>query len=308
MCIRDRFGVERAPRPIVDYAYAGPLTEAPDNPTPTGYSFDTGDLAGLGDVFQNEPITVLFNQTDQLYYTATFQITEDSYGGDVTITPQGDPEASINFGVNIQSDDFVTMVSGWQLNRETGGGEFSSALIRDTLRVGIIPDLGQSKISGLADDLAVRATVFRQTEEPGGKDGDIWYDIDDDNHLYVRADGSWVSTRDGGIAGAVSDADTALTTANAKPSIFRQNNQPPTTNRNVGDTWYDTDDENHLHVWNGTAWTSTRDGGIQSAIDTANTAMTQVNSKSAVFSGTSFSGIVGTSTNDLFYRTDEEKF
>ena len=159
------------------------------------------------------------------YYTATFQITEDSYGGDVTITPQGDPEASINFGVTIQSDNFVTEVSGWQLNREDGSGEFSSVLIRDTLQVGQIPDLGQGKISGLTDALAERATIFRATEEPtGAKDGDVWFDLDDDNHLYVRVDGSWVSTRDGGIAGAVSDADTALTTANAKPSIFRQNN------------------------------------------------------------------------------------
>ena len=261
----------------------------------------------MGDTFQNEPITVVVNQTTQLYYTATFQVTEDSFGGDVTITPIGEPTGSINFGNDIQSDQFVTGVSGWRFERDTGNGEIGAAFIRDTLQVGQIPDLGQAKISGLVTDLAARATVFRQTEQPGGKDGDIWYDIDDDNHLYVRSSGSWVSTRDGGIAGAVSDADIALTTANAKPSIFRQNNQPPTTNRNVGDTWYDTDDENHLHVWNGTAWTSTRDGGIQSAINTANTAMTQVNSKSAIFSGTTFH-TNGTSTNDLFYRTDEDKF
>jgi hypothetical protein len=47
--------------------------------------------------------------------------------------------------------------------------------------------------------------------------------------------------------------DTARTSADGKNTIYRQNTQPTGTFA-VGDTWFDSDDDNKLYRWTGTAW------------------------------------------------------
>lgn len=43
-------------------------------------------------------------------------------------------------------------------------------------------------------------------------------------------------------------------TANGKNSIFRQNTEPSTAGRKVGDVWFKTNDDNKMHTFDGTKW------------------------------------------------------
>jgi len=45
----------------------------------------------------------------------------------VTFSP---PIASVNFGTNIQSDNYITGTSGWQIQRASGDAEFNNVNIR----------------------------------------------------------------------------------------------------------------------------------------------------------------------------------
>lgn len=57
---------------------------------------------------------------------------------------------------------------------------------------------------------------------------------------------------------APEDVDASIqavqTTADGKNSIFRQNTQPATAGRKVGDVWFQTNADNRMHVFNGTSW------------------------------------------------------
>jgi len=119
----------------------------------------------------------------------------------------------------------------------------------------------------LADAANAQATAdgkivsYYQPDPPTGQAvGDLWFDTDSDNRVY-RWDGTaWVDARDSGIAQAINDAALAQATADSKIVTYYQPD-PPTASA-IGDLWVDTDDNNHLYRWNGTAWVSIRDGYI----------------------------------------------
>src|SRR5699024_3678117 len=46
----------------------------------------------------------------------------------------------------------------------------------------------------------------------------------------------------------------AQTTADGKNTIYRQNTQPSTTGRKVGDVWFQTNNDNKMHTFDGTKW------------------------------------------------------
>lgn len=101
------------------------------------------------------------------------------------------------------------------------------------------------------------ARVFFQNDPPVSnpqgyklKQGDIWYDTNDNNHVYVYNNGDWVSAQDKLINEALQAS-----------KVFQQPNEPTTVMFNLkkGDLWYDTDDNNHLYIYNGTSWISGKD-------------------------------------------------
>ena len=57
---------------------------------------------------------------------------------------------------------------------------------------------------------------------------------------------------------APEDIETAIDavqdTADGKNAVFYQATQPSTAGRKVNDLWFDTDDGNRMHTFNGTAW------------------------------------------------------
>lgn len=89
--------------------------------------------------------------------------------------------------------------------------------------------------------------------------GDIWYDIDDENHVYRYNGDVWVSCRDGSII-------------STKSSTFIQPDEPVSTEGKPirdGDTWYDTDDYNRPYVYQNGKWINVSDRTLEEAINQA---------------------------------------
>ena len=95
------------------------------------------------------------------------------------------------------------------------------------------------------------STIYYQSSAPAGETGAYWIDSDTD-YLYRWNGSAWVLVQDDDIAQAISDAADAQSTADGKIVTFAQASAP--TAEGVGDVWLDTDDDNHLYRWNGSAW------------------------------------------------------
>ena len=105
--------------------------------------------------------------------------------------------------------------------------------------------------------------TFQQAERPIDtpsyilKEGDIWYDTDDENHAYRYNGKVWISARDGSI---VSTNNTVF----IQPDEPKEKEGRPLVE---GDTWYDSDDGNKPYVYNGGKWVNVTDMTLQEAID-----------------------------------------
>jgi hypothetical protein len=86
----------------------------------------------------------------------------------------------------------------------------------------------------------------------GMTEGDLWFDTDDGYKLYYYTGSAWTSVQDTAIAAAQSAATAAQTTADGKNKVFRQTSAP--TASAAGDLWFDTDDDNRIYRWSGSAW------------------------------------------------------
>lgn len=108
--------------------------------------------------------------------------------------------------------------------------------------------------------------TFQQPEQPTDtplyklKEGDIWYDTNDDNHVYRYNGKVWISARDGSI---LSDMN----------SVFIQPSEPvPSMGRPIreGDSWYDSDDGNKPYRFVNGKWVNVADKGLENLINEAN--------------------------------------
>lgn len=81
---------------------------------------------------------------------------------------------------------------------------------------------------------------FYQAAVPTGvgeKEGDIWFDTDDGNKLYIYTSGVWVDNQDAALAEALDAAAGAQATADGKVTTYFTETEP-TTNLSNGDLWY----------------------------------------------------------------------
>jgi len=115
-------------------------------------------------------------------------------------------------------------------------------------------------------------------EEPdfSPKAGDIWYRTSD-NRAFRRVGASWVEIVDAAITQALTAANTAQATADQKITTYYSDeppwpNETPGHGNDIGDLWFDTNNENKPYRWNGN-WVSVQDGGILLARDIASTAL-----------------------------------
>lgn len=120
----------------------------------------------------------------------------------------------------------------------------------------VVGDNNRSPSNDLWDAIQKNKT-FRQndvptnTEEYTIKNGDMWYDTDDDNRLYVYENTVWIDTRDQGIVKGIGSS-----------RVYFQASEPQGTDEfplKDGDVWYDTDDGNHPYVYQSNAWVDAQD-------------------------------------------------
>lgn len=92
---------------------------------------------------------------------------------------------------------------------------------------------------------------------------------------------------------AATSATNAQTTANSKIKTFFQTSTP--TASTTGDLWVDTDDNNHIYRWNGSAWQDAHDARITSTASAVTTLQTTVgqHTTSIQTQATSIDGILG---------------
>lgn len=105
--------------------------------------------------------------------------------------------------------------------------------------------------------------TYFQPNQPGttgNTTGDIWFDTDDGNKVYVWNGTAWTVAQDAAIAAA-------QTSANGKNKNYYQTTQPSGGTYLTGDLWFDTDDNYKMYTYNGSAWVVTQDsaGAIVSA-------------------------------------------
>lgn len=106
----------------------------PGTPTATSYNFTTGAFTGLTSGWQTSPVTVNITSTTALFWSSRFRVIEPPTGS-LTVTFDT-PIASVNFGTNIQSDNYISGSSGWQIQRSSGDAEFNNITARGTLKSG----------------------------------------------------------------------------------------------------------------------------------------------------------------------------
>lgn len=162
-------------------------------------------------------------------------------------------------------------------------------------------------ILGIADAQATadgKIDTFYQTTMPvGASIGDLWFDTDDSNKLYRHDGTTFILARDAGIANAITAAAGAQATADGKVTTFYQASAP--TAEGVGDLWVETDAQNALWRWSGSAWVLARDGRVTAAIGadgliTSNKVTTGAIVDNAVSGFTQAGGSATTFTNTAF--------
>ena len=98
-------------------------------------------------------------------------------------------------------------------------------------------------------------TFYQNSAPSSASEGDIWFDTDDGNKIYTYRSSNWVVTQDTKIAEAITSAQTAQTTADGKAIVYYQNDAPTgLVTDDKGDIWIDTNDNNRLYIWSGSAW------------------------------------------------------
>jgi hypothetical protein len=102
--------------------------------------------------------------------------------------------------------------------------------------------------------------IFYQASAPVGAEGDLWFDTDDGNKPYRHNGTGWVLNQDQKAIDAFTNAGLAQATADGKIRSFYQNGAPTgMTAGDVGDLWFDTDDNRKLYYWSGSAWVAATD-------------------------------------------------
>ena len=100
---------------------------------------------------------------------------------------------------------------------------------------------------------------------------------------------------------ALDAATDAQATADGKVTTFIQASPP--TAEGVGDLWIDTDDDNNLYRWNGSAWIDVADGNIAQALTDASNAQATADGKIVTFYQTGAPTAVA--LGDLWVDTDD---
>jgi len=112
---------------IVYYTQAS--SSNPGTPSASDFNFTTGAFTGLTSGWQTTPVQVVISTTTLFFWSARFRAVKAPGASTATVT-FATPIPSVNFGVNIQSDNYSSGSSGWQIQRNSGNAEFNNVDIR----------------------------------------------------------------------------------------------------------------------------------------------------------------------------------
>lgn len=118
------------------------------------------------------------------------------------------------------------------------------------------------RIAAAITEAESKNKVYAQTSSPGSTGvsiGDLWLDTDDGNKMYRWNGTEWLVSADTRIAAVVTEVAT-------KNRVYAQTASPGTTGMVTGDLWIDTDDNNKMYRWSGTAWVLSSDSRIATAM------------------------------------------
>lgn len=155
---------------------------------------------------------------------------------------------TINTGTSNNSTKLY--VSHFMFEKATIGSTWSLAPEDVESTITAVQTLAQAA----KDSADGKVTTFYQSGTPTANAiGDLWIDTTDSKNSLKRWDGSsWVVVDNADLQTALTNAATAQATADGKIVTFAQASSPTATD--VGDIWIDTDDNNKLYRWNGSAW------------------------------------------------------
>ena len=105
---------------------------SPSSPSASSFNFSTGLLIGLSSGWSQTQPPVSITDTSVYEWSAPFTATRDGTTSAITVS-FGSVVSAIQVTTDIESDNFVSGVSGWQIQRDTGTAEFGAAAIRGTL-------------------------------------------------------------------------------------------------------------------------------------------------------------------------------
>ena len=139
--------------------YSTPSASSPGTPSASDYDFDTGIFTNLTSGWQTQPVVVNITSTTALFWSARYRIIKGPTNSTATVSFNA-PIASVNFGTNIQSDNYVTGSSGWQIQRASGNAEFNNVEIRGGLITPSIISAAITSKSITADQIDVDTLVI----------------------------------------------------------------------------------------------------------------------------------------------------
>ena len=172
--------------------------------------------------------------------------------------------------------------------------------VYDPLNSPFILGIDEALDAGLSAQATADGKIrsFYQTTMPTGDEGDLWIDTDDGNKLYRHNGITFIEVQDDGISTAIVAASDAQATADGKVTTFVSTTAP--TAESIGDLWIDSDDNNKLYRWSGSAWVLVRDAGISQAITDASAAQATADSKVKTF--TSETAPTADAVGDLWFK------
>ncbi len=153
--------------------------------------------------------------------------------------------------------------------------------VYDPLNSPFILGIDEALEAGLSAQATADGKIesFYQATMPTGSEGDLWIDTDDGNKLYRHNGITFIEVQDDGISTAIVAASDAQATADGKVTTFVSTSSP--TAESIGDLWIDSDDNNKLYRWSGSAWVLVRDSGIAAAQTTADSKVKTFTSETA---------------------------
>lgn len=237
--------------------------------------------------------------------TVGFYFTTTKLDGSTNTSPQADTTVSV---ASLSTSAWTKVTRDYTVNsavskikfgpRTTGNGNvyfvdsFKVTDVTDALSAQLKADSAFANAQQAADAAGTAQTSADNKNKnwytptaPAGvshKDGDTWFDTDDDNRIYVwnATTNQWVDMRDKAIASAAAAATGAKATADGKNTSLWGPTSPTGGTYKDGDLFFNTAEGNKMYLYKaGIGWVGFQDAAISAANQAATGAQASASGK-----------------------------